>query len=127
MRLLLILAACGTIASAQDTETNMACVERLQMPLYPRLAQHASVSGRVTVRVAISADGAVKMESDGTRLLVPYVENAARASNFRKACGGRVVQLVFNFDFDEDPIKRCLSDIQTNFSLQCHTLPLIRN
>ena len=105
MRLLLILSACVALASAQDAETNMSCVERLQLPLYPRLAQQAGISGRVTVRVAISADGAVNVESDGPHLLVPYVERAVGASTFRKTCGGRMVQLVFNFDFDENPYK----------------------
>ena len=105
MRLLLMLAACVAIASGQETETNMSCVERLQMPLYPRLAQHAGISGQVTVRVSISTDSAVNMESDGPHMLVPYVERALRASTFRKTCGGKVVQLVFNFDFDEDPYK----------------------
>lgn len=83
----------------------MSCVEQLQLPLYPALAQHARISGRVTVKVAISADGAVKMESDGPRLLAPYVENAVGRSSFRMACGGKVVQLVFSFGFDEDPYK----------------------
>jgi hypothetical protein len=105
VRLLLILAACLGVASAQDTESNMACVERLQMPLYPGLAHQARISGTVTAAVSIPAEGAVRIDAKGHRLLAPYVEQAIRASTFRKACAGKSVKLIFNFSFDEDRYK----------------------
>lgn len=114
-RLFLMLTICGGISFAQsdqDTGTNMACVERQEIPKYPPLAAAARISGRVATTVAIFPDGSIKGVStkllSGTtnaRLLSPAVEEAVRASVYRKACGGKSVRLVFNFGFDDDPNK----------------------
>ncbi|HEX5227446.1 MAG TPA: hypothetical protein VFW44_07030 [Bryobacteraceae bacterium] len=106
-RLVLMLLICGVIAFAQSdqTETNMSCVERLQLPRYPALAYEAGISGQVTATVAIPSSGPSHVESNGPKLLAPYVEDAIKASVFRQTCAGKSVRLVFNFDFDEDPTK----------------------
>ncbi len=102
MRLLLILALCSWPALAQtnqEAESNMSCVERLQMPLYPGLAAAARVSGSVTATVVISANSSnqTTFSSGSHKLLSPAVDYALRASSFRKSCTGKSVILVFNF------------------------------
>lgn len=97
IRSFLLLTICAGIAYAQDTETNMQCVERLEMPVYPPLAKQARIAGTVTAVVAISSGGAAKTMARGDALLTPAVEGAIRASMFRKACAGKSVTLVFHF------------------------------
>jgi hypothetical protein len=49
VRFLLIFALCSWPALAQsnpEADSNMSCVERLQMPVYPPLAQQARISGQ---------------------------------------------------------------------------------
>ena len=110
MRFLLTLALCAWPALAQsnqDADSNMSCVDRLQMPLYPPLAQQARISGSVTATVAVTSDGALQTEAAGGHpLLAAAVEKALRASVFRGNCSGKTVRLIFNFGFDSDPGKR---------------------
>jgi hypothetical protein len=107
MRLLATLILAGTAslwtAFAQDTESNMSCVERLQMPLYPPLAAAARISGSVTATVLVASDGSIQTTfSSGTHpLLSPAVDYALRASSFRKSCGVKSITLVFNFVLSE--------------------------
>jgi hypothetical protein len=109
VRLLLTLALCSWPALAQsnlDADSNMSCVERLQMPVYPPLARAALVSGSVTATVVPGSDGTLQTNAAGHLLLVAAVKKALRASSFRKTCGGKSVRLIFNFGFDSDPGKR---------------------
>ena len=101
MRLLLVLAVGLGIASAQDVETNMACVERLEMPVYPALAAAARVRGTVSATVAVAASDSVKTTATGHVLLVDTVQKAIQASRFRANCGGTYVKLIFHFELDE--------------------------
>jgi outer membrane biosynthesis protein TonB len=98
MRLMVTLtlasAVCLWTAFAQDTESNMSCVERLQMPVYPPLAAAARISGSVTAAVVVGSDGSVRTKVAGHSILSPAVENAIRASAFRKTCDGKSVRLV---------------------------------
>jgi Gram-negative bacterial TonB protein C-terminal len=109
MRLLAIFAfMCAWNASAQPNqavESNMSCVERLELPLYPPLANAARIRGTVTAIVTVSPDGTVQKtiaEVGAHRLLVPAVEKSVRASKFSKTCGGKSVRLVFNFVLAEE-------------------------
>jgi len=69
MRLLATLILAGTAslwtAFAQDTESNMSCVGRLQMPVYPPLANQARISGQVTATVVVASDGSVQTKVVG--------------------------------------------------------------
>jgi hypothetical protein len=102
MRLFWILTICTGIACAQDTGTNMQCVERLEMPVYPPLADAARISGTVTAVVAIASDGSIRAKTEGHVHLTRAVETAIRASKFDKACVGKSVTLVFNFELSLD-------------------------
>ena len=52
---LLILAGLPLMA---QTETNIACVERLEIPTYPILATQARITGVMTTTVLLGADAA---------------------------------------------------------------------
>jgi hypothetical protein len=78
MRLALFCFALVGTAYAQDSESNMSCVERLEMPVYPPLAATARISGNLTANVSISPDASIQKTSveieSGTvnaKLLVP--------------------------------------------------------
>ena len=79
----------------------MSCVERLQMPVYPPLADAARISGTVTATVVVASDGSVQTKVAGHRLLAAAVEKATRTSAFRKTCSGKSISLIFNFTLAE--------------------------
>lgn len=109
MRFLLTFALCcwpALAQSNQENETNMSCVERLQMPVYPPLAAMARVEGRATATVVVASDSSVQSEVVGHALLREAVEKAIRTSAFRKTCDGKSVKLIFNFGLDSDPAKK---------------------
>ena len=116
VRFLLIFALCvwpALAQSNQDGDSNMSCVQRLQMPGYPPLASAARISGSVTATVVLASDGSLQTKAVGHKLLVPAVEKAIRASVFLKNCGGESVTLVFNFvvaeNFDLDKLPQRVS------------------
>jgi hypothetical protein len=99
-----------TAQSNSNTESNIECVERLQMPIYPKLADAARISGRLTAAVKLSKNGAIQntvlqmgsASVTARSLLAPAVDEALRASVFSKSCEGRSVILVFDFVLSEE-------------------------
>lgn len=102
MRLALFCLTLVGMAYAQDSESNMSCVERLQMPLYPPLASQARISSSVSATAIVASDGSAQTKITGHPVLAEAAEKALRASTFRPACVGKSVRLVFNFVLDED-------------------------
>jgi hypothetical protein len=105
VRFLLTFALCSWPAFAQtnqDADSNMACVDRLEMPVYPPLANAARITGSVTATVVVASDGSLQTQAVGHKLLAPAVEKAIRASTFLVTCGGKSVRLVFNFVLAEN-------------------------
>jgi hypothetical protein len=117
VRLLAVLALMSTVsswtASAQsnlDTESNTLCIERLRMPVYPRLADASRISGSLTSTVILGSTGSVQsivLDTGGTsttakRLFSPAVEKALQLSAFSKTCSGKSVRLVFHFVLGEE-------------------------
>jgi len=107
MRVCLFLLISGLAAVAQ-TETNIACVERLEIPTYPPLAQQARVAGVLTASMQLGADGSIVEISSQFApthkkegMLVSVVEESLRASTFAKSCAGKQVRLIFNFVFTQ--------------------------
>ena len=87
-----------------QTDTNMACVERLEIPTYPPLAKQARIAGVLTASVRVGADGSIGNissqfvpESTKSVMFASAVEESLRASMFAKSCAGKQVRLVFNF------------------------------
>jgi hypothetical protein len=108
VRFLLTVALCSwpTLAQPnQKAESNMSCVKRLQMPVYPPLAAAARISGSVTTTATIASGGSYATRVVGNAILAEAGDKALRASSFQKACGGKTVELIFNFAFDSDPGK----------------------
>jgi outer membrane biosynthesis protein TonB len=96
---------------AVDSRSNAYCIERLQTPAYPKLADAARISGSLTATVKLGPDGSMQDavldmgtgSATARRLFPPAVEQALRASAFRKDCSGRSVTLVFIFVLGENP------------------------
>jgi hypothetical protein len=116
MRFLLTFALCSWPALAQtnqEADSNMSCIEQLQMPVYPPLANSARISGSVTATVVVTSDGSFQTNAVGHKLLVPAVEKAISTSAFLKTCDGKSIRLVFNFvlgeNFDADRLPQRVS------------------
>jgi hypothetical protein len=96
--------------SELSVEPNAQCVEHLRMPTYPKLADQARISGSVTVIVSLAPDGSIQdttlempeASPVAKRLFPPAIDQALRASVFRKNCGRKPVRLVFNFVVGEE-------------------------
>jgi hypothetical protein len=101
MRLALFCFALVGMAYAQDSESNMSCVERLQMPLYPPLAHSAAIQGSLTATAILGSDGVIETKIVGHPLLADAGKRAIAASTFRKSCSGKAVTLVYRFLIDE--------------------------
>jgi outer membrane biosynthesis protein TonB len=102
---LLIVAAFPAFA---QTDTNIACIERLDIPAYPPLAKQARISGAVTADVIVAPDGSAQSITSTTEsetrphpILLSSVERSLRTSTFAKTCAGNHVKLVFNFVLSE--------------------------
>jgi hypothetical protein len=104
---LLILAGLPLMA---QTETNIACVERLEIPTYPALAEQARITGTVIATVVLgfgSSVASISSASDHGKahpLLIGGVEKSLRASKFANACAGKQVELIFNFVLEGTPV-----------------------
>ena len=105
MRWLAMVAFCLPAFGQSGTaaETNMQCVERLEMPTYPWFARVMFIQGNVASTVTIGANGSVQdLKSPGAHpILTPAVEKALRASKFRINCAGKAVTLVYSFVIDK--------------------------
>jgi hypothetical protein len=112
MLILMSSAGLGILSgqSVSDTMSNAFCIERLQMPYYPPLADHARISGIVTAIVSLAADGSVQdttmdmgaASATAKHLFPPAVRDALRASTFHKGCDGKPVTLIFHFGPGEE-------------------------
>ena len=98
----------GRAQNPFEPDTNVACIERLQMPAYSALS---GSEGTVTASVVLSARGSV--EEVRTQLasktekvvgvLIHSVEQAVREGTFRSYCGGKTITLVFDFKIAGQP------------------------
>jgi hypothetical protein len=112
---LLILAGLPLVA---QIDTNMACVERLEIPTYPALAKQARIAGVLTASVRLGPEGSIGKissqfvpESTKSVMFASAIEESLRASIFAKSCAGKQVRLVFNFVLSEPGVST-----QTTFS-----------
>lgn len=105
----LVYIGCVFAAPTFAQTGNVACLERLHIPTYPALAAQARVAGTVHATVLIKADGALDSISSAVEgnakvakgILAPAVESALKASSFAKSCGGKSINLVFDFVLGE--------------------------
>lgn len=109
--ILMVLSCAAFAQSGSGTESNMNCVERMEMPVYPKLAEAARISGTLKATVTLDSDGAIRQPivtdfgsapATAKRLFPPVVQEALRRSRFRKDCGGKSVTFVFTFALSEE-------------------------
>src|SRR5579862_654562 len=100
MRLALLSFALLGTAWAQDSESNMSCVERLEMPQYPPLPRQARISGSVTATASLGSTGVVETKTVGHPLLADAVTKAVAGSAFLKSCAGKSVIVIYDFEID---------------------------
>jgi hypothetical protein len=111
--LAILLTMAGVSCAEQPADTsNAMCVTRLQLPVYPPIAQSARLSMSLTAVVALTSAGAAQTiafedisgeRSDLAKLFFPELERSLRASQFSAACGGKSVRLIFDFRMNGDP------------------------
>ena len=98
----------GVAAAAQtsQSDSNMACAERLKIPAYPALANAARIQGTIAAAVRLSPQASIERitykispesSSKAEPMLTSAVESAIRESKFRTDCGGKTVILLFEF------------------------------
>jgi len=107
----LLIGSCGLYAqAAPDTLANGRCIERLELPAYPKLADMARLQGTLTATVALTRGGSIEKLTVGiggasevskNKFFQPAVEEAIRGSVFRRDCDGKSVILIFNFVLGE--------------------------
>jgi hypothetical protein len=109
MRACLFLLSLTVLPAIAQTEMNIACVERLEIPAYPALAKQARIAGVLTTTVLLGPEASVgtitsdwNSRSEQENFFLPVVEKSLRASTFAKSCGGKKITLVFNFVMAED-------------------------
>ena len=96
-----------TVEAAQQTDSNLMCIERMELPSYPPLAQSARISGTVKVEVLLSPAGSVQdvnvradpqRSTAGKGILEGAVANSIRLADFDRNCGGKHVRVEFVFE-----------------------------
>ena len=118
MSLAISLTMTSVSCAPQSQEpSNAACVTRLQLPVYPAIAQSALLTKTLTAAVVVANDGSaqsVSFESisgervDFAHLFFGTLEQSLKASQFSATCGGRTVRLVFDFRLDGDPPNKAI-------------------
>lgn len=107
------IAGCQREPARAPDDPNMECVERLELPLYPSIANSARVTAVATTIIALDADGHSKgvtidaqippqadPRSSPARTLAlfnPAIEKAIQGSTFSRACANATVRIVFDF------------------------------
>ena len=102
----------GTAQNPFEPETNIGCVERLQLPAYPALARQAQVEATITASVLLSPKPTVRQQvitqfksktQRAAAILMPAVEKAIQEAAFRADCTGKTVVLIFDFKVAGQP------------------------
>ena len=104
--------AMASCAQHPAESSNAMCVTRLQLPVYPAIAQSARLSMSLTAAVALTPAGVAQTiafegisgeRADLAKLFFPELERVLRASQYSAACGGKTVRLIFDFRMNGDP------------------------
>jgi hypothetical protein len=98
-------------ASPADRQSNIECLERLEIPEYPPLPRQARIQAIQTVRVLLSDEATVQNIESIVQGNHPTVEKdfkqgaekALENSRFSKTCGGKTITLVFHYELRDDP------------------------
>ena len=110
--LLSIVLLCALVSSAAGQQSsdsgNMSCVERLDLPMYPRLADAARISARVVTAIRVGNGGTVDAITSEVKAagavktaFLKSIEDAVRSSRFAAACAGWTVTIQLQFSLGE--------------------------
>jgi len=111
-RALLVVMCLGAFGCSQREtadSSNMMCVQRLQIPSYPPIAQAARSSIAVSAAIKLANDGTVQtVVLEGTANSSPQkeglfratIEQTIRASAFDPACANKMVRVSYVFKMD---------------------------
>jgi TonB family protein len=97
----------GQTPGAPPASHSLICVEKMELPSYPALAQQGQISGTISVDVMLSTTGTIqnvsvqdesKTSMPARGVLVSAVSDAVRRAAFERSCAGRTVRLVFIFE-----------------------------
>jgi len=98
-------------ALQSSSEAPLACVERLDLPVFPRVAHAARAIQSLSAAVRLASDGQLervtfaalepgeKRRPDRMALFTTQVEKNLRASKFFASCGGRTLSFIFDFKY----------------------------
>jgi hypothetical protein len=105
---LLCALACSAAAQQSGDTVNMSCVERLDLPMYPRLADAARISAGVVTAIRVGSGGTINAITSEVKAVAAVktaflrsVEDAVRSSRFAAACAGRTVTIELQFSLGE--------------------------
>ena len=109
-----VISQSAVMGQSPVDDSNIVCVERLAMPIYPKVLGQARLGGATVIAtVLLDADGHVQsIVSDPrpkSQLFVPAVEEALRVSAFSANCGSKSVKLIFDFVLGERSDRSILS------------------
>jgi hypothetical protein len=101
------------------TDSNIGCIERLQLPEYPALAKQARIQGTITATISVPSPGtSPKVETAYTGpfertkgIISQPVEDAVRRARFRQGCTGKQVTLILHFELIDDPRTRPIQSV----------------
>jgi hypothetical protein len=100
-----LLVPCSLAAQdAPSSAAGLTCIERLEMPQFPRIAQALRVRPDIEASLILKVDGSVettRLSSSApasvVKLFEPEINRAIRSSRFSANCTTRVVTVVFQF------------------------------
>jgi hypothetical protein len=96
----------GPAEPAVPVKPSFECFEHVETPEFPHAALQENITGTVYVTLeAGKIDTQVTSAwTAASKILVPAVEKAVRASKLKQECAGKSVQLAFRYEISGNPI-----------------------
>ena len=109
--------ACGVCLAQgpQAPDANMSCINRMEIPAYPKLATQARIEGgpfRVSVEVGAAGSAkkiSIDSKSPRKSLFEQTIQTAIRRSTFLQSCSGQTVDVVFTFTLSDGPLREVVA------------------
>ncbi len=109
----------GPAEPAVPVKPSFECFEQVETPEFPRAALQQNITG--TVYVTLEAGKLdTKVASawpTASKILIPAVEKAVRASKLKPECADKSVEIAFRFDIGGNPIANPTTTTRTESRL----------
>jgi hypothetical protein len=109
----------GPAEPAVPAKPGFECFEHVETPEFPHAALQENITG--TVYVALDAGKVdtqvVSAWPNASKILVPAVEKAVRASKLKQDCAGKSVAVAFRYEISGNPIANPATTTRTESSL----------